>query len=315
MEFVRRWWWLVLIALLVIGWLLYRPTAPTPRVTASTDLQIEIYGGFAYVPTRPDNRLEIAYLEDTNVPGCVVHQLGVDLMVVGGTIVEPANPPATKMFDLESAVVTFPDLESANLPLTANRGPRPGSPYHPANPNNPPEWEDLQWVPGISPDVPNSSLNPDWRTLVDGRIVLRGGTIKGLLPSDVVVKDSIFEFRKGAAPVYSQAITDRTNYTVKVPSDRVTMLLSNAKSGVTRIVVTPAANQPVSLKLIGRHAAQTPGSLPPGTPIPDFCAFYQLLQPVPPPSDWLIPHLASPAPGPGNLGKPSPGPFCPGDWF
>ena len=289
-----------------------RPTAP-PTAAGSAELQIIIHGGFAYVPTVTEQRVEVAYLKDTNVAGCQVDQLGTELVVDAGTIVEPNPPPGTRTFNLASAVVTFPDLESANIPLNAGRGSRPGPPYKPSTPN---EWDDLKWVPGISPDFPSSSLNPEWRNLVDGRVVLKGGRIKGLAPSQSAIRNAVFEFRKGGVAAYQHAITERTEYSVRVPSDRVVMHLSGAASGVTRIVVTPPApGQPVVLRLNGQHSAQTPAELALGEPVTDFCAFYQLLQPVPPEPDWLIPHFMGDASIPSGGVQPSPGPFCPGDWF
>ena len=66
---------------------------------------IEVSGGFAYVPTPADNKLEIAYLKDTKVTGCDVDQLGTDLVVEEGTIVEPSPAPPTRQFDLAGARV------------------------------------------------------------------------------------------------------------------------------------------------------------------------------------------------------------------
>ena len=318
---------LLVVVLLTLGLSACRGCRPPPPPAGpgsgegpggSVDLQIEFYGGFAYVPTLAENRFEVAYLESTSVSDCTVKQLGTDLQVVEGRIVEPANHDGSGRFNLERAVVTFPALESASIPLVVPRGQRPTTPpFKPANPSNAAEWEDLKWVPNVREEL-KSSLNPDWRTLVNGRLVLRGGRVKGLHPSDVVVRDSEFEFRrKNGTPAFRQAITDRVQYDVRLPARQVELLLSGATSKTTRIVVAPESpGRPVILKVIGKHTEHTGEPLPIGSEIRDYCAFYQLLQPIPPSTDWLLPtYLGNSAPAGTGKGQPSPGPFCPGDFF
>ena len=215
---------LLIVLLLTLGLSACRGCRPTPPAgsgpgpgegaAGSVDLQIEFYGGFAYVPTLAENRLEIAYLESTNVADCSVKQLGTDLQVIEGRIVEPSTPEASNRFNLDRAVVTFPALESGSIPLIVPRSQRPMTPpFKPANTSRAAEWEDLKWVPNVREEL-KSSLNPDWRNLVNGRLVLRGGRVKGLHPSDVVVRDSEFEFRrKDGTPAFRQAITDRCSTT------------------------------------------------------------------------------------------------------
>jgi hypothetical protein len=316
MSLLRRWSWLfllLLIVLILLAWRYCRPGSPTSGPT--TELRMEVFGGFAYIPSARDNRLHIAYLKDTNVPGCEVPQLGTDLRVIDGEIVEPANAPASKTFSLLGTVVTFPDLEANNLPLTINRGSQPASPSSPPNPNDPAQWEDLKWVPRISDNFPSSSLNPNWPQLVNGRVVVRGGTMKALHPSDVIAKDSVFNFTSNGSsqtPAFTQAITDRTEYAVQVPNDQVVMHLTGHPT-VTRIVVRPRQpGAPVLLRLMGRHKG---GALPTGAVLHEHCAFYQLLQPIPDQKDWLIPHHVESVVATGSIGRPSPGLFCPGDWF
>jgi hypothetical protein len=318
MELVRRWWWLALILVVAIGvWWQWRPGGGS-QLAPSSRLQLEAHGGFAYIPYRQDHRLEIAYLRDINVPGCNVDQLGTELMVIDGNILEVQGGPvpADRKFNLAGAVVTFPDLETSNLPLTATRGNRPSG--RPANTKNPVEWEDLKWVAGIGQDFPNSSLNLKWRELpiIDGRLVLKGGRVVALHPSDVVATDGIFDFKKGTITAFSHAVTDRLLYAVDVPNDRVVMQLTSAASGITRIVVGPRnPGQPVQLKLHGLHSSSTSTTLPVGAPITDYCSFYQLLQPVPPQTEWLIPHFAGTTTAPAaGVGLPSPGVYCPGMW-
>jgi hypothetical protein len=282
----------------------------------STPLELEAYGGFAYVQSPQDSQLDIAFLKSTNTATCQVTQLGVDLMVVAGNIIEPANPPASRMFDLGGAVVTVGDT-SASAPLAALRGNRPAAPYHPTNTDNDADWEDLKWVPGTRPDYPNSTLNPNWPSMVDGHVKLTHGRIVGAHPGDVVVKDSVFEFRKANGNgSFKQAITDTTKYLAHVRGDRVVLLLTGARSGITRIVVQSVDGAPIKLKLMGRHATQTPATLAVDDPIAHFCAFYELLTPVPPAAEQLIPHFKGIQAVAGSVGSvASPGLLCPGDWF
>jgi hypothetical protein len=282
----------------------------------STPLEIEVYGGFAYVKSAQNHELDIAFLKSTNTASCNVTQLGVDLMVVSGNIIEPANPPASRMFDLGGAVVTVGDTSPSNQ-LAAVRGGRPDPPYHPANPNNDADWEDLKWVPGTRSDYPNSTLNPNWPSIVDGYIKLTNGRIVGAHPGDVVVKDSVFEFRKAnGTGSFTQAITDTTKYLARVRGNQVVLSLTGARSGINRIVVQSVDGAPIKLKLMGRHAAQTPATLALDDPIAHFCAFYELLTPVPPAAEQLIPHFKGVAAAqPSGSSGASPGLLCPGDYF
>src|SRR5262245_56229658 len=140
--------WLLLLLIVVIACLAwcYRPQRPT----ATTRLELEAYGGFAYIHTPGEDKVEIAFLKDahleehdptTNQPRtvCDVDQLGVDLLVVSGVIDSPDRPD-NRMFDLAGATVTFPDLKASAKTLVVNRGPRPAAaPFGPANPNDPAE--------------------------------------------------------------------------------------------------------------------------------------------------------------------------------
>ncbi len=90
----------------------------------TTKLEIEITGGFAYIPSPNDSTLHIAYLnnvqvkEDTdNNPGtadevvCNVPQVGTELMIVRGVVdaYQGSQPmPETRIFDLDKARLRFP---------------------------------------------------------------------------------------------------------------------------------------------------------------------------------------------------------------
>lgn len=318
MEFARRWSPPMALVFLAAVWSgSCGPSTPersAGTAAGSTRLELEAYGGFAYVHNPQNNRLEIAFLKDTDVPGCNVDQQGVDLMVTSGNIIEPSPAPDTKMWDVSASVLRFPDLEAGGGALVATRGPRPTG--APGNPANEADWHDLQWVAGIGQEYQNSTLNPDWLSKVDGRLVLTRGVIRAASPSDVVARDAVFEFRRPSGTgSYSQSITDTTNFEVQVPSNQVVINLSGPPG---RIVVVPIApGQPVTLRLMARHAPQTSSALPFNGPVEHFCAFYQLLQPVPDASQQLIPYFVGnpKVPAAASAGQPSPGPFCPANWF
>ena len=312
-----KWGLLALVIVLIVLYAFCRPSGPVSGPT--TRLEFEAYGGFAYVPSPRDGTMEIAYLKDSTLPGCAVDQIGTDLMVIEGNIVDPKEPPANRMFDVGGAVVKFPDLDESNETLVAKRGPRPVAPFQPGNTSDVTLWEDLQWVPSVSSEYPNSSLHPDWRNMVDGRVVLNRGRLVAAPPSDIVVQDALFEFKTpSGSKSFRQAITDTTRYVATVPRDRVVITLNGTNLKYSRIEVTPIAQgRPVKLKLIGRHSHGSPSDIPLDTPINHFCAFYALLQPVPPVSEQLIPHFfGNPGVAAANRdGQPSPGALCPGDGF
>lgn len=347
----RKWMLMVVAGVVVAGVVLliarwYRGGSVVAG--PSTKLQIEINGGFAYVaPTGTDNRLEVAYLNDfvqwndansngtmepeeiefddlngngRRDPGepdtCNVNQIGTQLKVTKGTIIthDPSTQPlpASREFDLDKAVVKFPALESANIPLTINAPNWPPPAANPLNPDNEAEWADM--VPALLRTHPGKTIDPNWRMMVNGRVVLPGGSIKATLPSSPLFKKARFDFHKDHAPQFKAAMTDKTIYTVDVPSATVEILLGGAASGFTRLVIQPQGNR-VELMLRGMHdmGSAIPGD---GAPLKDFCAFYQLIQPKVPGKEFLVPHYIAPPGGSGGGGGlPTPGFFCPGDWF
>jgi hypothetical protein len=329
--------WVVLILIVGIAWLVWYNWPKTPSVI--TKLEMQAIGGFAYIQPPDANELSIAFLADykTTEPDpadvCDVDQLGVDLMVTSGTIVSVAsstNPPleipANRTFKLAGAEVRFPDLVKSSQPLVINRGNRP-TPPGPFGPVNPGDWDEVKWVPGMSyakgrrapaVDYPNSKLNLKWLEMIDGRVVLEKGVISAAHPSDVAAKDSIFQFKSksGVTNPFQQAITDTTIFRADIPADQIVINLTGAESRFTQIVIKPALpNRPVRLKLKGLHAHNTPPELGLNEPIHHFCAFYQLLSPVPSAKDQLIPHRISGPTIAALTGQPSPGPFCAGDWY
>jgi hypothetical protein len=331
--------WVVLILIVGIALLVWYNWPKTPTVI--TKLELESVGGFAYIHAPGDQELNVAFLSDPPATAerdkagnlvCDVKQLGVDLIVLSGTITSfssnPAKPiPANRTFDLKGAVVTFPDLAKSTQPLDVIRGDRPPAPgpWGPPDTSNPTHWQDVKFVPGMryaggrrAPDYPLSSLDPNWLTKVDGRVVLTHGVVRARHPSDVAAKDSVFEFKSksGTQASYKQAITDATTFAADVPSDQIVINLTGSAFGYTQIILKPAASgRPVRLKIRGRHTHQTPADLPIGSAIRDYCAFYELLQPVPSANDQLIPHLVSAPAIAAGSGQPSPGPYCGGEWF
>lgn len=328
---------IVPIALLSAGAGVHREASLGARAARApmVVLELELYGGFAYLHQGGDAVVNVAYLRDNSGPGseCAsnpVDQLGVDLMVVSGTIVQPATPPPNRMFEVSGTVVTFPGLASSTDPLSVTRSPRKEKPVDPANDTH---WYDLQWVAGISSgapgtEFPSAKLKSNWRNIVDGYVELQHGLLQAAHPSDLVARDTIFEFRtrtQAAGSGFRQAMTDRTIFTAKVPTDRVAIDLKvhNAPSPtpaspVSRIEVVPTGpGRPVQLKLIGRHSHATPPALKVGEPVKHFCAFYALLERTPPitEAEQLLPYVYQiSARNRDNVGQPSPGPYCPGDW-
>jgi hypothetical protein len=179
------------------------------------------------------------------------------------------------------------------------------------DPGNPAHWEDLTFVPSLTAEHENTTINRDWRMMVNGRLLLRGGTLKGMPPSFNRVRNDGFDFKESGTSKFEQAVTDRVLYVVDVPGPNIEIELSEAESGLTRIVIAPAApGQAVRLRLAGLHDPNMGGFVT-GAELKDHCAFYSLLQPIPPPEKWLRPHHV---PGTGPFGT-TPGYFCPGDWF
>ena len=319
---------LIVVGVLLLAIFWYRGKNPSVSASA-TKLQIEITGGFAYVaPTGSDNHLEIAYLNDwthrKDLDGdgvdevvCDVNQIGTELKVTRGTIVghEPAGQalPLSREFNLDKAVVKFPALETANIPLTIGRGAAwPPTPNTPANPDAEADWKDM--VPALKAYHAGTTINPNWRTMVNGRVVLPGGHIKATVPSSPIFKKAHFEFKADNAVKFKTALTDKTIYNVDVPGPTVEIQISGATSGFTKLVIQPQGNR-VELTLRGLHdmASSIPGN---GSPLKDFCTFYQLLQPMPAEKDFLTPHYIEAANATVQAGgKPTPGFFCSGDWF
>ena len=280
----------------------------------TTVLEIVAHGGFAYV--YEDQHLEIAYLTSTTGP-CTVTQLGTTLEVAaGGGRITSSNPPADGVFNLQGTVVTFPGMDPSGSVVALGVG-RPNAPFHPAHPDVETNWRDLKWVPYVRPNYPGS-INTNWRTLplIDGRLVLTDGKIVGGGPSDQGATSGMYRFRRTSDTLtFDQAITDRTKYSVRLPGVQVVVNLTKGGTTTAVTIAPSSSGQPVKLELKGKHSSSASSAT-----IAHFCAFYELLDPVPPMGERFIPTFIDPATGlpcvTGTPGcQPSPGAFCPGDWF
>jgi hypothetical protein len=287
---------------------------------SAIQLEIVIDGGFAYIPSGT-NTLNIAYLNDWKYTGandldpetpattvfCDVKQMGTKLQVKNGDVVVPG--PTQTEFDLDGAVVTFPALQGSSAGLSATRPRRTSSPFKPGNANDPNHWVDLRFISSLRSEH-GAKLNPKWKGIVNGAMVVRGGSLKALKPGKFA--GSTFEFRRSGKPQFEQSMSDRTLYAVEVMADQIEIEL-DTDSGVQKIVVRPkpGPTRTVELALTGIH--NMIGGLPVGAELTEHCTFYQLFDPVPQPATWLRPHLM--APHTAVLQPHSPGFFCPGEWF
>lgn len=328
-------WGVVLTLVILIGmWYVYSPR---------TTIDIEISGGFAYITpatSSGDNHVEVAYLNswtykedvDPAKPGdetiCDVHQIGTELKLITGTLKSfaPSTYPMkpTREIDLDGATVTIPAIEDDNQGLVIKRQAGfPPAPKEPADPDSDPEWEDLKWVPSLSEyfatQTPPHTLDPNWRNIVNGSLRLRGGSLRAGYPTNSRFRRGRLDFkRNGVSTNNVVAATDKTVYQIKVPNYRLSngnleILFSGSKKNLTRIEIEPVKGV-IALTLTGLHdmSAPIPG---PDAELKDFCTFHQLLQPPVRASEFLRPHYKAAASGPGSGGSPSPGWFCPGDWF
>ena len=325
------------------GWLAFGHLRTLPAMVEaaqpSTPLEIELVGGFAIVQANP--RLDIAYLNDTSItvsqtrnlkPGetdkvvCNVLQVGTQLEIVRGNIISaiPANAPElpSKIFDLDEKEVTFPALEAGPA------GPAPVHTWPPVPPlptpaSNATQWHTLRFIPGLTKHHTGTAPAPNWFTkvnaagvrLVNGRLRLRGGSITGGVPSRPQMQESHFEFRDVSNTLsFKAAVTDRAVYSATVVGNNVVIQFSaGGNSPIRRLEVAPlVAGEAVKLRVRGNHNGMGPE---PGGKLGDFCAFYSLFDDIPDHEQWLEPFLIQ-AGGSGGTGpQPSPGFFCPFDYF
>jgi hypothetical protein len=315
----------ILVAFATVGLVALPACRPRP----STKLVIEITGGFAFVPSPANRMLEVAYLNDVEMKepdgsvSCAVKQIGTELVVVRGDISE-AEPPApeNRIFDLDGWVVNFPALDQANLPFT---GFRPRGMPNPLVPGPTGSWNNPQYVPAIKDHHDRRGIKQNWRELVNGRVVLKGGKIAGSAPSDPLMQQATFDFRLAGTSVGKAAVTDKMIYTVDVPGDKIELVFTNSKMESKRLVLTaPAPNKPVRLALRGLHATPAAGAHANDTELKDFCAFYSLLdgQQIPKAERLRLFYqapeiLASATPQNYDPYKPQPSPgfYCSPDWF
>lgn len=314
---------------------------------AVTKLEIEMEGGFAYIPTKGNDRhFDVAWLglaqvrEDSNNDGkidesatsadaiaCQVPSIGTELMVLRGTIASatPASTalPETYTFTMPNRVeISFPDLEKANIPLTIERTAGKPNPPKPVDPWPATGWTNARYVPShverhpASGTDPGARLDPNWDKKVNGRMTLRGGWVGGMMPSDPTAQETDFTFKQGTAADEKFAITDRVLYKVSVPSATVEVKFNNGPLGLTNLVLTPPpGGKPIRLRLRGLHEMNGPISFMDGHELHDSCAFYALVKDRPlKAANWVKMFFNAPTFTPGTQ-QPSPGYFCGGDWF
>jgi hypothetical protein len=295
-----------------------------------TRLEIEIAGGFAYIPSPNERTLYIAYLgnvltkEDTygnpataDEVVCNVPQVGTELMVVRGMVdgYQGSKPmPQSRIFNLDKAKVTFSRM-GGGYP-SVNRSPWKPVPLK-APGHSDPAWKNLQYVPRIidHPGLTNRKIIPDWKNdnKINGFMTLRGGSLEGMTPSNPIAEMAEFEFRVGTT-ITPVSTTDRTIYRVSVPGNNVDIRFNGATHGYTRLVLKPnAPGEAVRLRLRGLHAMNTPPK--DGDELYDFCAFHSLLTPKVTSKDYVRIFYKAPDVPQGGSGMPSPGFYCNGDWF
>lgn len=324
----------VVITAVALGSLSFASAPPS-----TTQLIIEISGGFAFIQDPSDRRIHVAYLKnvyvapdtDTNGDGsvtsadepvCDVQPIGTELMVVRGNITEslPLNKtPANRSYDLAGSKVTISDL-TGSMPTAIRTLPTPSNVTAPAS------WTDLQFVPSIKDFHSGSRIIGGWKNRVDGYITLRGGKLEASVPTDPLVQNTYFEFKQNGTVVGRSAVTDKVIYTVDVPGDHVELRFSQSTIGFSRLKITPpASGGPVRLRLRGLHSMSSAASYADGDEIKDFCAFYSLFKknanpfgPEPSPmssSERLKMFYVNNTPRPAGGDQPSPGFFCDGSWF
>ena len=306
-----------------------------PTAASVTKLEIEISGGFAYIPSQNEKTLYVAYLnsvevkEDTdNDPKtaeeivCSVPQVGTELMVVRGVVDDYQGPmpmPATRVFDLDKAQVRLPRLNNANTPTALRKSWKPLPVKASANAH----WVDLQYLPRIADHtgLTNRKIKPNWRSdkNINGFIALKGGALTGTTPTNPIAEKAEFEFKVAGASQGYVSGTDKTVYKVDVPDDKVEIVFTGSAHGYKRLVLKPnSPGEAVRLRVRGLHATNVPPK--DGEELKDFCVFHSLLEPPVTSKNYVRifykePSSAAFAIAAAGDGMPSPGFFCDGNMF
>lgn len=315
----------VLLVLVGIGTFYLRERRPPTNATATSaeqtiTLKMRIFGAFTYVHSNARKDVQIAYLNAVSSGSCAVSKPRVTLRVVKGTITAPSPAPANKSFDLDGAVVTF----ALGLPggLTQTGPGIVNSHDHPGNPDDDAQWIDMKWIPNVFAQYVGNPIHPNWSTLpvVNGRVVLTGGSLSGHKPTDPAATHGMWEFKKPQTPsvAFSQAMTNAVDYDATLHGSVVVINLTRAGNNVIKIDIAPE-NGEVRLALLSEHL-DAPATIPVGTSIHHFCAYYQLLTTPPTDAEQLLPYYAGPQstatapPAVTSSNSPIPGPLCPGDY-
>ena len=318
------------------GWLAIGQPATAPDIVEAAQpsiaLEIEFVGGFAFVQSNP--RLDVAYLNNVLINlsdtrplesgesdrvVCSVAQIGAQLEVVRGNIVSavPSNAPElpSKIFDLNGKKnVTFPGLEAGDASLNANHTWPPTPPLPtPATEAN--KWLPLHFIPGLTKHHPMTGPHANWVSKVNGRIRLKGGTVTAGVPSTPQMQESHFDFTNvSGTQSFTGAMTDRAVYTATVNANNIVIVFTGGgTSPITRLEIEPlVAGEPVKLRVRGKHDGTGP---PANGKLVDFCAFYSLFDHIPAYEEWIEPFLIQPTALVAGGAQPSPGFYCPMDWF
>jgi hypothetical protein len=318
----------ILVTLAMLG----SVVLPACTLERSTKLEIEIAGGFAFVPTPSKKTLQVAYLKDVSwndadgSVSCSVKQIGTQLVLVRGDVTD-AQPPAPEdgIFDLNGWVVSFPALDKANIKFDGFRKSGMPSPLV----AGPTHWKSQKYVPKIIDHHAGSKIRTDWQDHVSGWVVLKGGKIVGSEPTDPLMQHAKFDYELAGNSIGKASVTDKMIYTVDVPGDNIEVVFTNRSTQESKRIVldSPDAAKPVRLILRGLHDMPMTGAFGSRIELTDFCAFYSLLEggdKIPsdkrlrlfyePPSPQQIASFAPQNPG-ANPPQPSPGFYCDGDWF
>jgi len=312
-------------ALVAVGLLAISACIPDP----STKLEIDMTGGFAFVPSKDKKMLEVAYLNSVDEPGCKVEQIGTQLVIVRADIIQ-SNPaaPEERIYDLAGWDVSFPALDATKDKVKGLRNTSMPSPRLPGPTG---KWTKSEYVPGMKSHHKQSSVRADWDKFISGKMILKGGHITGSTPSDPLMKDAKFTFKITGTADQQAAVTDKMVYTVYVPGEQVEMVLTkrpvegqSGRGETKRLVLkAPETGKPVRLTLRGLHSMPMTGAYG-SVEMKDFCAFYSLVQdkdgnPIPPAKRLRIfyegPRSQAGMTPEEHAAQPSPGFYCNGDWF
>jgi hypothetical protein len=259
---------------------------PAPAAAAGPRLTMHIQGGSAHV---------ISLKHDTFEFGPILH---------GQNHVCGNEAPHELWMIVDDGAVTHSDLPfetpgshlgSRVYRLTGRTGeldlPSQGKPGMPAL-ATPDGRNQLALVPDLSMFVADPRLDPNWRTKLSARFVLKGGALVVEPPTDEAAQTAQWEFKNhsGASTGLSQNVSDHMVYTVGLSTNEVTLKFDNGR------VALAGANIDVTMLTTTRQLLETPSSGTPyeiGMPAHEYCYFYDLLATPVGKEARIVPVLAS----------------------